>query len=181
VVAKASDDDLVIGATLLTDVREHHSSWRGAAVEQLVAATIALVGRGRINVAQTLWDADGVDLLFEGPDHSVPRMRVQVKSIGTDTTNVARRRRAVSLVRDATFGVHDDTWVLFVLIDVENLTFEKSWLVPAADFAERANVNSRGYRRFADGIDSSRSIWTRYRFESRMQLARFVAERLAAL
>ena len=164
-----------------TEVGEHRSSWRGAAVEQLVAATIALIGRGRINVAQTLWDADGVDLLFEGPDRLVPRMRVQVKSIGTDTTNVAKRGRAVSLVRNATFSVHDDTWVLFVLIDADSLTFEKSWLVPAADFAERANVNSRGYRRFADGINSRRSMWTRYRFDSRTDLARYVAQHLEAM
>jgi hypothetical protein len=140
-------------AALLSDETGHHSSWRGAAVEQLVAATIALIGRGRINVAQTLWDADGIDLLFEGPNPNARRMRVQVKSIGSDTTNVAQCRRAVSLVRDATFGVHDDVWVLFVLIDVENLTFEKSWLVPAEDFAAHTRVNSRGYWRFADGVD----------------------------
>lgn len=67
----------------MTEIGEHHSSWRGAAVEQLVAATVALAGRGRINVAQTLWDGDGVDLIFEGPGIQAPRMRVQVSAIRT--------------------------------------------------------------------------------------------------
>lgn len=164
----------------MAEVSEHHSSWRGAAVEQLVAATVALAGRGQINVAQTLWDADGVDLVFEGPGPSAPRMRVQVKSIGADNVNVTKRRRAVSLVRDATFAVRDDTWVLFILVDLNTLSFEKAWLVPAADFAARAKVNARGYRRFVDGVDSRDSIWTRYRHDSRPALGKFVAEQLGA-
>jgi hypothetical protein len=164
----------------VTEIGEHHSSWRGAAVEQLVAATVALAGRGRVNVAQTLWDGDGVDLVFEGPGPKAARMRVQVKSINAENVNVTKRRRAVSLVRDATFAVRDDTWVLFVLVDLDRLSFEKSWLVPSADFAERANVNARGYRRFVDGVDSRDSMWTRYRHDSRPDFGRFVADRLGA-
>jgi hypothetical protein len=164
----------------VTEVGEHHSSWRGAAVEQLVAATVALVGHGRINVAQTLWDGDGVDLVFEGPHRNVPRMRVQVKSISTETKNVTKRGHAVSLVRDATFGARDDTWVLFVLVDLNCLTFEKTWLVPAVDFADLTKVNSHGDRRFADSVESKRSKWTRYRRETRLELAQYIAEQLQA-
>jgi hypothetical protein len=164
---------------VVSEISEHHSSWRGAAVEQLVAATVALAGRGRINVAQTLWDGDGVDLVFEGPGPDAPRMRVQVKSIGADNVNVTKRRRAVSLVREATFAVRKDTWILFVLVDLDALSFEKSWFVPSADFADRTKVNARGYRRFVDGIDSLSSMWTPYRHDSRAELANFVVEHLA--
>lgn len=162
----------------MAEISEHHSSWRGAAVEQLVAATVALAGRGQINVAQTLWDGEGVDLVFEGPGPLAPLMRVQVKSIGADNINVTKRRRAVSLVRNATFAVRDDTWILFVLVDLDQLSFEKSWLVPSADFAARAKVNARGNRRFVDGVDSRDSMWTQYRHDSRQALGNFVAARL---
>jgi hypothetical protein len=162
----------------VSEISDHHSSWRGAAVEQLVAATVALEGRGRINVAQTLWDGDGVDLILEGPGTERARMRIQVKSIGAENVNVVKRRRAVSLVRDATFAVREDTWVLFVLVDLGTLTFEKSWLVPSADFAARTKVNARGYRRFVDGVDSKDSMWTCYRYDSRAALASDVALRL---
>lgn len=166
---------------LSADDGGHHSSWRGAAVEHLVAATIALRGRGRINVAQTLWDAEGIDLMFEGPVPPSLRMRVQVKSIGSDTTNVVQRGRAVSIVRDATFSPREDGWVLFVLIDVMTLTFEKSWLVPSSDFAAHTKANSRGYRRFADGLNSRRSRWTPYRFETRKALSDRVARELGVV
>lgn len=168
------DADVALSA----DASGHHSSWRGAAVEHLVAATIALRGRGRINFAQTLWDAEGIDLMFEGPAPASRRMRVQVKSIGSDTTNVVQRGQAVSLVRDATFSARDDGWVLFVLIDVTTLTFEKSWLVPSSDFAAHTKANSRGHRRFADGLNSRRSRWTPYRFETRRALSHRVAREL---
>jgi hypothetical protein len=157
---------------------DHHASWRGVAVEHLVAATVALIGRGRINVAQTLWDAEGVDLLFDGPNHAGARMQVQVKSISSMTANVTQRNTAVALVRDATFRVRDDVWLLFVLVDMHELTFYKSWLVPSADFAELTNINSHGRRRFADSINSQNSKWTSYRFDCRTDLARAVAERL---
>ena len=163
----------------VTEISDSHSSWRGAAVEQLVAATVALAGRGRINVAQTMWDAEGVDLVFEGPGPDAPRMRVQVKSIGSDNINVVKRRRAVSLVRDATFEVRDDTWILFVLIDVGAMSFEKSWLVPSAEFAAHTTVNARGYRRFNDGLESARSRWTAYRHDSRAALADGIIRRLS--
>ena len=107
-------------------------------------------------------------------------MRVQVKSIGADNVNVVKRRRAVSLVRDATFAVRDDTWVLFVVVDLGHLSFEKSWLVPSAEFAARTKVNARGYRRFVDGVLSKDSIWTRYRHDSRAALAHYVTEHLTA-
>jgi hypothetical protein len=164
----------------VADINKHHSSWRGAAVEQLVAATVALAGRGQINVAQTLWDGDGADLVFEGPGPGARRMRVQVKSIGADNVNVTQRRRAVALVREATFAVRDDTWILFILVDLDELSFETSWLVPTADFAVRAKVNAGGYRRFVDGVVSRNSMWTRHRHESRSALATFVAKRLGA-
>jgi hypothetical protein len=164
----------------VTEIGDSHSSWRGAAVEQLVAATVALAGRGRVNVAQTMWDAEGVDLVFEGPGPDAPRMRVQVKSIGADNVNVVKRGRAVSLVRDATFEVRDDTWILFVLIDVAAMSFEKSWLVPSAELAEHTTVNARGYRRFSDGLESSRSRWTGYRCDSRAALAENIIRRLSA-
>jgi hypothetical protein len=165
----------------VTEIGEHHSSWRGAAVEQLVAATVALAGRGRINVAQTLWDGDGVDLVFEGPGADAARMRVQVKSIGADNVNVVKRKRAVSLVRDATFSARIDTWVLLILVDLEALTFEKSWLIPSGVFDLNTKVNSRGYRRFVDGIDSKNSMWTPYRHDSRTVLAKEIAECLNVL
>lgn len=164
----------------MAGVTEHHSSWRGAAVEQLVAATIALAGRGYINVAQTLWDGDGVDLIAEGPGDEPRRLRIQIKSIGSDNVNVVKRRRAVSLVRDATFRVRADTHLLFILVDLTNLTFEKSWLVPSAVFSEQTKVNARGYRRFVDGTDSTKSMWTAYRYDDRQALGLAVRHLLGA-
>ncbi len=118
--------------------------------------------------------------MFEGPRRDVPSMRVQVKSISTETKNVTKRGRAVSLVRDATFEARDDTWVLFVLADLNGLTFEKTWLVPAVDFADLTKVNSRGNRRFADSLESKPSKWTRYRRDTRLELAHYIAEQLQA-
>jgi hypothetical protein len=158
---KGENDDGSGGAS---DEAGHHASWRGAAVEHPIAATIALAVGGRVSVAQTLWDADGVDVLLDGPDPST-RLLVQVKSISSANVNATMRGPGVSLVRDATFRVRDDFWLPFVLTDMSALTFEKSWLVPAADFPEKTTVNMYGRRRFANGTESKNSKWTAYRFE----------------
>ncbi len=162
----------------MPEISDHHSSWRGAAVEQLIAATVALAGGGHINVAQTLWDGDGIDLMLEGPGSVMPRMRLQVKSIGSDNNNVVSRGRAVSVVRRATFEPRADTWIVFVLIDLSALDFEKSWLVPSPDFDTKARKSAKSLH-FNDGVNSRDSRWTEYRFESRVALAESVVGHLS--
>jgi hypothetical protein len=149
---------------------ENESSWQGAAAEHLVAATMALAGKGKINVAQTLWDADGIDLIFEGPIPPAQQMRVQVKSTKNRKRNGDLITSAGTNVSRTTFPDHPHVWLLFVVLDTDTLTFETSWLIPSAVFKQNAKIRGRNHL-FSGSMKSKTAKWANYRIESRSALA----------
>lgn len=138
------------------------ASWKGKAVEQLVAAKCVLGSGGRLNVSTPFVDDAGVDLVFNLRDHPAT-LAVQVKS----RFRSARLRRIfMTQVRRATFQPRPDLALLFVLYDdVTANDLETTWLVPADQFADRTGAQGAGTGRlvFAVSLGGARNRWTEFR------------------
>ncbi len=135
------------------------SSWKGKAVEQLIAAKCVLGSNGNLNVSIPFVDDAGVDLVFNLRGHPTT-LAIQVK---------ARFRRAqltkntfMTQVRNATFTPRADFALLFALYDdKETQDLERAWLVPSLDFDERTrNAKSAHTRRvFAVSLGGTKGMW----------------------
>jgi len=134
----------------------------GKAVEYAVAAAVVLGTQGKVNAATAMWDDEGVDLTFFTRDSSVD---IQVKSRGIRSQTVSRGRY-VAGVRQATFRVRDDLWMLFCLFDHVEATVGPFWLIRSDEFAQNAPLMNSGLLRFsASTKPDSRDRWSAYRVD----------------
>src|SRR5207248_2323755 len=100
----------------MAEESENHpgSSWKGKAIEQLIAAKCVLASGGRLNVSTPFVDDAGVDLVFNLRDQ--PRtLAIQVKSRFRSASFKHNLYRAS--VRTATFRARKDLALLFALYD----------------------------------------------------------------
>lgn len=154
---------------------DHRDSGRlGKAVEHLVAATCILTSNLTLNAMTAFADDEGVDLVFAR--RGEPKtLSVQVKSrrfSGASMTKGMFRAQ----VRDSTFVVRPDLYLLFVAVDPSQGTFDLAWLVPSHELASRMSVNPQGRRRFvASTSDTSQDQWSPFRC-SRRELAQRILE-----
>ena len=139
----------------------------GKAVEHLVAASCILASEAELNVSTSLVDDEGVDLVFHRRG-GTSTLAVQVKSRGSDTSEVRRGRFAAN-VRSATFKVRPDLYMLFLVVDRPTAQLGPVWFIPSADFDELANTTGKGMRRIAANMGpAADDRWLPYRmsFES---------------
>jgi hypothetical protein len=147
----------------------------GKAVEYLVAASCILASGAKLNVSTSMIDDEGVDLVFHRRDSSAT-LEAQVKARRTTGKGV-QRGRFMAEVRQQTFRPRDGLYMLFVVANAEQATFEQVWLIPSRDFAEKARPAGRLARlRFsASTAPDSHDQWRPYRLE-REELARRILE-----
>jgi hypothetical protein len=137
----------------------------GKAVEYLVAAGCIVATRGELNVATSLVDDEGVDLVFNRRGSSAI-LAVRVKARMSDSKRV-QSGSFVSFVRSQTFRPRPDLYMLFVAVEITEARILTAWLVPSEDFAAIAgNQNSRGRLRFYASMKAaSRDRWRYYRLQ----------------
>ncbi len=153
------------------------SSWKGRAVEWLLAAQCILASNGRLNVSTAMVDDEGVDLVFN--IKGTPKtLAVQVKSRFASAQSIQKRGNYRAEVRRKVFRPRDDLYLLFVLFDdMETLNIEQAWLVPSQDF-KRLTTGQRKERPrlvFAVNIRGTQNAWVPYRCTRRDLADRIVA------
>lgn len=152
VVLPAEDADATV---------ERRSSWKGKALELLIAAKCMLGSDGKLNVSMPLVDDDGVDLVFSL--RGLPAaLAVQVKARfrpGAFRNNTFRTQ-----VRRATFRPRSELALLFVLYDSRIHDLETAWLVPSFDFEHlTGGLTHPKQIVFAASITGQHNVWTKFR------------------
>ena len=152
----------------------------GKAVELLVAASCMLSTRGELNVATSLVDDEGVDLVFHRRGGS-RTLAVQVKARTSDSKRV-RSENVMVFVRASTFRPRPDFDLLVTAVDVANAQLVASWLVPSEVFAANAGPPNRAgrLRFYASLKPTGRDRWTGFRVNPR-DLGAHVLARLDAV
>jgi hypothetical protein len=97
---------------------------------------------------------------------------VQVKARFSDESGskqLREKQRLVAGVREATFRVRDDFWLLFAAVDGRRGVIETAWLVPSGRFDELAGnqvVRGQVRRRFsASAKPGSKDQWREFRVD----------------
>jgi hypothetical protein len=144
---------------------ENHpgSSWKGKAIEQLIAAKCVLASGGRLNVSTPFVDDAGVDLIFNLRDRPAT-LAVQVKARFRSAS--MKRNTFMTQVRRATFQPRPDLALLFVLYDdIQLQDLELAWLVPAEEFSTLTRAQHEGKARlvFATSLTGSGGMWAPFR------------------
>lgn len=174
------DDAAVEGGDDEFDARLSPAGRMGKAAELLVAASCMLSTRGELNVAMSLVDDEGVDLVFHrrGDGHA---LAVQVKARTSDSKRV-RAESVSALVRAATFRPRPDFDLLVVAVDVAKAALLAAWLVPSEVFAAQTGPPTKtGRLRFYASLKpTGRDRWTDFRVDPCELGARILA-RLDAL
>ena len=160
----------------MEDKESRGSSWKGRAVEWLVAAQCILASKGRLNVSTAMVDDEGVDLVFNLK--GTPKtLAVQVKSRFASTSLLQRRRTFRAQIRRKVFRPRADLYLLFVLFDdIETFGIQTAWLVPSFRFQE-LTASQREDRRqlvFAVHTDGTKNMWYPYRCTRHDLAARIV-------
>lgn len=175
---ETSDDETSDDETYLS--KSPSASRMGKATEYLVAAVCILTTRGELNVATSLVDDEGVDLVFNRRN-SAATLAVQVKARMSDSKRVSAGG-FVAFVRKQTFTPRADLDMLFVAVDVTTGALMHGWLVPSPEFAALAGkANARDRFRFAASPKpDSHDKWSPYRLATK-DLAPTIMQRLASL
>lgn len=140
------------------------SSWKGKAIEQLIAAKCVLGSNGRLNVSTPFVDDAGVDLVFNLRGYPAI-LAVQVKARFRSSS--LKRNIFMTQIRRATFQRRADLALLFVLYDdVKAQDLEVGWLVPADQFADLTMTQKERPRLvFAVSVNGRENMWAKYRHE----------------
>lgn len=144
---------------------------KGLAVESLVASTCILSSDGELNVATSLVDDEGVDLVFFRRTGE-PTLSVQVKATFTLKSKVFVK------LTDTTFEPRDDFYILVLVVDSPTASIKQAWLIPSKDFA--AIRKGTTALTFAVSVGGTTNQWARYRV-SRNRLASRVLKHLDEL
>ena len=135
----------------------------GKAVEHLVAASCILASRAKLNVSTSLVDDEGIDLVFHRRDGTAT-LGVQVKARMSDSKRVTSGG-FVAFVRQQTFRVRQDLYMLFVPVDVIEGTFDMAWLVPSEAFKAGAQRSGTRLRFSASLKPTSKDKWHAYKVQ----------------
>lgn len=135
----------------------------GKAAELLAAAFCVLSTGGELNVATSIVDDEGVDLIFNRRG-STATLAVQIKARMSSAKTI-KDKTFRTLVRAQTFSPRADLAMLFVVIDVENGAIDTAWLVPSPDYADKlGQPNGQGNYRFVASMKAgTRDQWSAYR------------------
>lgn len=132
---------------------------RGIASESLVASMCILGSDGELNVATSLVDDEGVDLVFYRSAGG-PTLSVQVKSHFFDAPGKIERRSVNFLLNPRVFGARDDLYLLFLVVDQYAARIETAWFVPSEKFIERKTGKNLRFQASPDR--GSGSPWEHY-------------------
>ena len=153
------------------------SSWKGRAVEWLIAAQCILAARGRLNVSTAMVDDEGVDLVFNLK--GTPKtLAVQVKSRFASSKLLQRKRIYRAQIRRKVFRPRDDLYLLFVLFDdIETFNIELGWLIPSIRFQQLTTGQQETRPRlvFSANIHGTKGAWFPYRCTRQVLADRIVA------
>ena len=132
---------------------------RGIAAESLVASMCVLGSDGELNVATSLVDDEGVDLVFYRSAGG-PTLSVQVKSHFFDAPGKIERRGVNTLLNPGTFRPRDDLYLLFLVVDQYAARIQTAWLVPSVEFSNRRTGKNLRFQASAD--PDSGSPWAHF-------------------
>lgn len=140
------------------------SSWKGRAVEWLVAAQCILASKGRLNVSTAMVDDEGVDLVFnlKGTPNT---LAVQVKSRFASSKLMREKGSFRAMIRRKVFRPRSDLYLLFILFDdVTTFAVRTAWLVPSMDFLRHTEGQTPDRPRlvFACSLKGTRGMWRSY-------------------
>ncbi len=116
---------------------------RGIPAESLVASMFVLGSDGELNVATSLVDDEGVDLVFYRSAGG-PKLSVQVKSHFFDAPGKIERRGAKALLNPGTFRPRPDLYLLFLVVDQYAARIQTAWLVPSEEFSKSRRARTSG-------------------------------------
>ena len=148
---------------------------RGIAAESLVASMCVLGSDGKLNVATSLVDDEGVDLVFYRSAGG-PTLSVQVKSHFFDAPGQIERRGVNTLLNPRVFSARDDLYLLFLVVDQYEARIQTAWLVPSVEFSNRRTGKNLRFQASPD--PESGSPWAQYLVDSLG--ARELADRIGA-
>ena len=141
------------------------SSWKGRAVEWLIAAQCILVSDGRLNVSTAMVDDEGIDLVFNMK--GTPKtLAVQVKSRFASSRLLKKKNIFRTEIRRKVFRPRDDLFLLFALFDdLESFNIEQTWLIPSRDFKKLTARQRKARPRvvFSVNIRGTHNMWFPYR------------------
>jgi hypothetical protein len=132
---------------------------RGIASESLVASMCVLGSDGELNVATSLVDDEGVDLVFYRSAGG-PTLSVQVKSHFFDTPGKIERRGVNFLLNPRVFNARDDLYLLFFVVDQYTARIQTAWLVPSVEFSK--SKTGKNLRFQASPDPDSGSPWAHF-------------------
>jgi len=118
------------------------SSWKGRAIEQLVAAHCVLASGGALNVSTPMYDDEGVDLVFSLRGQPAT-LAVQVKSRFSNS----RRVRGGSFrmdVKKSTFKARSDLALIGVLYNEETHQVSATWVITSRQFSRLVRGQAHG-------------------------------------
>ena len=132
---------------------------RGIASESLVASMCVLGSDGELNVATSLVDDEGVDLVFYR-SAGEPTLSVQVKSHFFDAPGKIERRGAKALLNPGTFRPRRDLYLLFLVVNQYEARIHTAWFVPSVEFGKSKTGKNRRFQASPD--PDSGSPWVDY-------------------
>lgn len=132
---------------------------QGIAAESLVASMCVLGSDGELNVATSLVDDEGVDLVFYRSTGG-PTLSVQVKSHFYDAPEKIERRGVNALLNPRVFSARDDLYLLFLVVDQYEARVQTAWLVPSVEFSNRRTGKNLRFQASAD--PDSGSPWAHF-------------------
>jgi hypothetical protein len=108
-----------------------------------------LASDGALNVATSLADDEGVDLIFfREAGHAT--LSIQVKARFVDAKVVDRDKKVMVDLTDTTFHPRDDFYILVVVVDQHAADITYSWFVPSVAFADKTGGNTLASREVVD-------------------------------
>ena len=129
---------------------------RGIASESLVVSMCVLGSDGELNVATSLVDDEGVDLVFYRSAGG-PTLSVQVKSHFFDAPEKIERRGVNFLLNPRVFSARDDLYLLFLVVDQYEARIQTAWFVPSMEFS--SSRTGKNLRFQASPVRGSGSPW----------------------
>jgi hypothetical protein len=138
---------------------------KGIAVESLVTALCVLGSGGELNVATSLVDDDGVDLvLFRMAGGAT--LSLQVKSRFATSQSAKDGKVEIVVKKPATkdtFRARKDFFLLFLIVDALTVSVDYAWLVPSITLWEELKDNSGLH--FIASLDGTENRWTDYKID----------------
>lgn len=146
-------------------------------MEALVASSCILASDGQLNVATSLVDDEGVDLVFFRKAGGAS-LSVQVKATFMGSKTVDQKHKVFVRLTATNFEPRDDFYILVVVVDPPVANIKHAWLIPSLDFADIRK--GRTALTFAVSVSGTKNQWSRYRV-SKKRLALKILKHLDKL